>query len=434
MDYNLLDYFIKFSLYAIYILLIFFTIKRLKGIDSNALTFSDGVLVGCTFYISIPLFLIFINGSLYSYGILVKPYLPFEDIKSTMAIFLGWTVILFAHLDSKKYKPRRTKTDNSKVYFIIMVSLYFIFSIYSYIKAGMLSQDAHWHESLVTSLGSDTSLIIIKNFAFAYRTMLFGIILYLFKHSVITRKEALLYGGLLASFDVITTYNRITLLYYFFLIFIIYIKHWKLILLSLIVAIPFIAEISNFMTIIRGSTRGGDFAEAIFIASTLKEDNIPFIIKINGIFESSNILVLTYIVNNIGEAFPVMNGNTFFVRPLTTFIPSSIWEGKPSVFGTHLGKYINGHDTLTLNSTFFGEAIGNFYYFWPIILLGTIMGLNRLFLYIENFIPSIGFMAFFVGIALWRFDMNFVSISIYAIILILLIRNGWFLFAKLGHK
>jgi len=414
---------VTYLILTCYALLAYVTIVRLRHINLRAISFVDGVLVGLTFYIVIPMFFIMAQGYIFSIGIMLPAYQPFIDIYTTINIFMGWGVVLLLHVFSSARVDYQVNHD--PVYLLkIMSFLYFIFSLYSYFKSGMGAADAHWHESLIDTLAESTSLIIFKNFAFAYRTMLFGLIYYVFNVGRITGRTAVLFGGGLALFDMLLTYNRITIVYFYFLFFLVYSRYWLSILVGTVLLLPVVMLFSNFWTVFRGAKQGSGLdsvVNAVYLAGDIFRGDQPFIIQMNGIFESSNIIVLNYVVKNVGGEFPALWGATFIVRPLTTFLPSSIWSGKPKVFGTYLGKYINNHDTLTLNSTLFGEVIGNFYYVWPIMLFVVLYIVNRIFNFMGSFIPGTGFMAFFVAIGLWRFDMNFASACIYALILVFVV-------------
>jgi hypothetical protein len=402
-----------------YLSLVGLSVARIRRINLYSLTFADGILVGLLFYIGVPLALIFYQGYLFSYDLSLGVYNPYTDVSTTLNIYFGWLVVLLLHRVSNG-SSYRGDGDKATKSLKIMFVLYVVFSIYSFFKAGMSGDAAHWHESLSEVLADSTVLIIIKNFAFAYRTMLFGLIFYLYRVGRLSVAGTIALGAFVATFDMLMTYNRITIVYFFILTYIVFIRFWLIYLVLTFAAIPFAMIFSNFWAIFRASKRGNSldaFADAALLASDVMKGSKPLIVNMNGVFESSNILVLNYVVKNIGGDFPVLWGATFLVRPLTTFLPSSLWPGKPKVFGTYLGKQIHNHETLTLNSTLFGEAIGNFYYLWPVVLFLVLFAVNKLFNSIGKWIPASGFMAFFVAIGLWRFDMNFTSACLYALVL-----------------
>jgi len=140
--------------------------------------------------------------------------------------------------------------------------------------------------------------------------------------------------------------------------------------------------------------------------------------KLNSLFEASNLIILNYIVKNVGVTFDPYWGYTAIIRPLTTFLPSSFWAGKPKVFGTYMGMEINSYKGLALNSTLFGEAIANFPYVWPVYLIAFLILMDRLYLVGSRYVPGLYAMSFFIAFALWRFDANFASIGLYTAVFI----------------
>lgn len=411
-----------------YVVLSLITLQRLKTIHLVSLNFSDGILVGFVFYMMIPLIFIFINGDIYSPGIFAPPYNPYEDIFTTLNIFLGWMIILLVHFISKNQKVI-IYTHSERViksYFRIMLVLYVLLSSIGLLQTGILSGDFNWHDSLVTSFSDNTLAIIFKNFSNAFRTMLFGGFIYIYLAGLISKKKLLVMCSAIVVFDVITTFNRITILYFFILLFIVYIKNWKKNLLFTVILIPIVASLSNFWAAFRATNRGfslDSFSLAYQLVGNMDKVEIPLIVQVNAIFESSNIVVLNWVVKNVGDSFEPLWGWTYFLRPLTTFMPSTIWAGKPKVFGSYLGSWINHHPTLVLNSTAFGEVIANFYFFWPVIFFVVLLILGKVFRLLSIKIPGAEAWSFFVAIALWRFDINFISICIISIALVYFVRN-----------
>lgn len=398
-----------------YLFLLLLTGFQLKKIDVQSISFLDGVLVGATFYICIPMLFILINGYVYAPGIYVEIYYPFDDILSTCNIFIGWGMILIlCALSSRSVPQAQPKIALS--YLKLMGGLYVLFSIYAFYATGMLRDESHWHKSVAEGFEGNTLLIIFKNFSSAYRTMIFGFILYVAQNNLFTKKRALVIALLVVVFDLIVTSNRITMVYFFFFAVLLYIQNWKLILSSTILLSPVVMVLSNFWAVYRAQRSGfsfESFSSAFHRTVDLFDSEGSFVVEMNGIFESGGIVVLSHIIKNIGDSIPIQWGSTFLIRPLTTFIPSSIWPDKPPVFGTVLGEHINNSSGgLALNSTLFGEAIGNFYFYWFLVLFPVLLFVNWFFTKLNRFIPAASFLSFFVGLALWRFDMSFVSTSL----------------------
>jgi len=136
----------------------------------------------------------------------------------------------------------------------------------------------------------------------------------------------------------------------------------------------------------------------------------------SGVFETGNIQVFNYLVNNIPHQEEILWGWTFFLRPLAVFIPSTLWNGKPRTFGSIIGPHIQNYE-VTLNSTMLGEVYGNFYTLWPVALFVMLSIALWCFKSLENKAPYIGHMAFFIAFALGRFEINLFIISIVAILM-----------------
>ena len=222
------------------------------------------------------------------------------------------------------------------------------------------------------------------------------------------------------------------------LLIFIYRNWYKPIILAVLFIFPLVINFSTAWTQFRGlaSVNGysiSTFAEAWTEAySNLDNNNkSAFVERMNAIFESSNLIVFHEVVENTGGKLDVQYGRTFLLRPLTTFIPSTIWQDKPKVYGVYLGEKINSYKGLALNSTLFGEAYGNFYYFWPFMLYIALIFFGLIYKFISNSMPGIAFGGVFVGVSIWRFDINFVVASLYSIAIIAFLL---FVFKKVGFR
>lgn len=414
-----------FLIIALYLLLICINYKALRAVDVSNLRLSDGLLVGMTFYITIPMGVILAYGYVYAPGIMADAYYPYDDHFTTLNIFLGCFLLCVYALLIRKLTIVGVRTHGSSIgadtldIGKLIVFLYFSLSIYSFLSSGMLSADSHWHSSVAEAMSGSSSLIILKNFSLAYRTMIFGIFLY---WGVTARYKvgAVLSLALFVSlFDMLVTYNRITLVYFAVLMLVLWRRYIYFLVAGILISLPVVSWLSELWAAFRATNQGfsiESFSKALSESINYVSIGDDFVVRMNSIFESSNIVVLHYLVENVGESFPVLWGETYIVRPLTTFIPSSIWSDKPRVFGTYLGEYINSHNTLALNSTFYGEAIGNFYWLWPVAMIVFVLIFDSIFIYLKKWFVFSGFMGFFVGVAIWRFDMNFASACLYSLL------------------
>lgn len=427
----------------VYLIMVAITIARIGTICWHRPTFADGVLVGAAYYLAVPLLFVFWEAQIIEENLLAPAYYPFENLRTTGALFLGWLTIIVAHIFFSGDKvTRRLSAANvtfdmraPRIYnigalrtFRIVLILYLSFQIYTFFAAGLSQSDSHWQESLAAAFETSTAYILVKNFVNAYRTMIFGLILVL----VETRRLSLAAGIILAVFvcvvDVATSFNRIVILYLLVTCLVLARRFLVINLFVVLVCLPTVAWVSNAWTLFRGLALRDGFTTESFARAfedTMRLGNFSarsFVQSINGIFESSNLVVFNFIVESRGAEVPVFWGYTFLLRPFTTFIPSTIWENKPRVFGTYLGEIINGIPGLALNSTIFGEVYTNFPVVWPIALLAAIGLFSKLYEIADRYVPGASAMAFFVGIALWRFDMNFASVGLYAIALIWIIQ------------
>lgn len=259
-----------------------------------------------------------------------------------------------------------------------------ICSIYSFISSGKLD-GGHWQGNLETSLQSNVLLIIIGNFANVYRGAIFGILYNAFGRGLVSRRMVVLVGLMVVVFDVFITFNRITAAYYAIMLVLLYRRYLPLMLLAAIPLLPIVGYFSIVWSALRGLALVDGYSLSGFVNAmsavntAIGSGQMEIGRSTNGIFDSENIIVLDWLVQNTGGRFPQLNGYTFLLRPLTVLIPSTLWPDKPGVFGLIVGSNLQGVPGLALNSTLFGEAVGNFSYAWPLPLLAMLLLLNGLY-------------------------------------------------------
>lgn len=304
---------------------------------------------------------------------------------------------------------------------LLFVAAYMVCNIYSFVSSGKLD-GGHWQGNLETSLQSNMVLIIIGNFANVYRGAIFGILYNAFGRGLVTRRTVVLVGLLVVVFDVVTTFNRITAAYYAIMLVLLYRRHLPLMLLAAIPLLPVVGYFSIVWSALRGLALVDGYSLTGFlnamtaVNTAIGSGQIEIGRSTNGIFDSENIIVFDWLVDNTGGRFPQLYGYTFFLRPLTVLIPSTFWPEKPGVFGVMVGSNLQGISGLALNSTLFGEAFGNFSYAWPLPLFGMLLQLNVLYAAFARRFPFANGAGFFVGFALWRFDMAFGFISLVGLV------------------
>lgn len=422
--------FIKTIVWLLYLCLFLFTFLVLKHKKQEKMGFSEGVLVGLIYFLALPMFFILFQGFLTADGIFAPAYYPFENLKTTFNIFLGWMTVILATLITGKRSSKVSlyQMEKGKFYFKLSILLYLFFTIYSVYFSGLGSEGSHWHSSVHNAFQESSLFILVKNFAGSFRVMLYGGLLWLFYNKIISLKKFFSIGLIIAIFDLLLTFNRILLVFYFLTMILVLGKYRKYFITSTIVFLPIVAFLSNAWPYFRSTVFSEGFKYDSMVnvwkdsIDNIKDKGLDLSEFLNGIFESSNIVVYNFVVNNFGENIPIYYGYTFILRPLTTFIPSTIWTEKPRVFGTYLGEFINAHSALALNSTLFGEVYANFYMAWPVFLLLFILLFDKLFNYFNSNVPFSNFAGFVIAISLWRFDANFASICIYSIVLLLVLR------------
>lgn len=418
----------KAVIWIIYLLLAFGTTLFLRRIGVRSIGFATGTLAGLIYFLAIPLFIVMFTGQLESPFFAADDYDPFTDLDTTSVLFLGWLAVLAACVVSRRNSSRKINSDNtirnSMTYLRVLLSLYLIFSVYAFFASGIGTVGSHWHLTIATKMATSTTFIIIKNFLDAFRVMVFGLLLFTLNNNQISKRTAVLIALSIAFIDLVTTFNRITIVFLIFFLFIILRRYWHAYLIAIASLFSVAITVSAAWPVFRGII----FSERVTALSIIDSWNTAISTssfsgdqladKLNVLFESSNIIVLKYIVDNLGNAVPYFMGSTFLVRPLTTFLPSTVWANKPRVFGTYLGEIIESHPGLALNSTLFGEVYANFGIFWILFLFGFIVIFHALYRVVGNTIPGMENMGFFIGIAVWRFEANFASVSLYAALML----------------
>lgn len=419
---------VKFLVVTTFCFLTLATISLLMRVRKNVLSFSGGIIVGLFYFIVLPMSVILYTGSLANSGINAPAYNPYNDLETTLSIFVGWITCLLAFLYCRSAPVIRHISVHSaqdwRRYIWVYFTLYLLLAMYALIVSGFGSDGNHWHNSMTSTFSSSPSFLIAKNFANALRVMLYGVLLAWRRSNNASTKTVLALATVSVAFDVLTTFNRISLVFYAVFVLLLYGRRVFFPLAAMVSIAPLASTISSAWPYFRSTVFAQGFSldavastwqAAISYAQT---EATSIDRKLNALFEASNLVVLNFIVQNVGKTFDPFWGYTAILRPLTTFLPSSFWSDKPQVFGIYMGLEINSYVGLALNSTLFGEAIGNFPYVWPAYILLFIIFFERLFCWSERFVPGATAMSFFVGIALWRFDANFASVAVYALILL----------------
>jgi len=416
---------------SVFIFFCALSVQAFERVDPRRLCLLDGVLVGTVYFAAIPLSLMIFVGDFYDNDILGGPYRPTEDLHTTLMAFLGWATVLVAHRSTKRpikatligaISPTdfTVRRHNAVVSTVVLIAFLEFLSVYFFVSAGKYEAGAHWMEKNAQFMAQSTFAIFATNLSNALRFAIFGFLIFNDVNGFTRKRTTVTLGLLLSLVDITLTFNRITFVIYLITIIIVFRQRIYAVLAAYLVAIPILATISSGWTAFRSkalsqglSLKGAEDA-ILFAASYVQSNGGDVFHRVCGVFETANFQVLNAIVNNTPDRIDVLYGYTL-IRPFVFWIPSTLWQGKPPVFSTLMGKAINGIEGLSLAATLFGEVYVNAFIFWPIVLFALLIGANWIFLILNRFIPAAGSIGFFVGFMLWRFDMSFVTISAFAI-------------------
>ena len=177
-------------------------------------------------------------------------------------------------------------------------------------------------------------------------------------------------------------------------------------------------EVNYLLPIVRGLmwSKGADIAEWQRSVAIAKEagDSDPsrkVELILSSAFEASNLNMANYVIDYYSRNHEFLYGQTYLLRSIFFFVPRSLWPGKPEPFAVTVGKITHsGVQGLALNSTYVGEAYANFGVF-AVFVIAISLGVYSLFV---NAIRDDAVQAamFFIGFAGWRFDFNFLIISL----------------------
>jgi hypothetical protein len=297
------------------------------------------------------MFVGFIFGSIGDVGILFEPYNLWVDHAVTLHIFIGWLALLFipeifgGDLRQNIYRIKFSQEANLYVHkqLYLTVFVYGSTLIYSALSRGLFEEGAHWHNS-GAEVFDNFALSMLLNFANAFRISIIGKLIYLTKIGVLSRKVCAVIFLCVAFFDIGMTSNRIVLLYVIVGLLILYDEYAIRIITAFFILSPLVAFLSTIWAWYRGfdgtsvAIESGYFNKiSMVVQNYISSDGSGFMQEIGSIFESANIQVYSFIVKMAGKEFDYLYGETFLLRPLTIFFPSSIWEDKPTAFGPIMG-------------------------------------------------------------------------------------------------
>lgn len=406
---------------------ILFIFSLLRHIDFKNIDYLDGILAGTVYFIISPLIFALIDpNGVSSPFVNIGPYKPQKDLDTSLVLAIGLTSIGILYLSKKFVTRRHSSTAASANGLIMALTLYFLLLVLLAVKLRSAGVGGHWHEAIEYMQRHSASFAIMKSFANALRFLIPGFIVYVVHNKMLSPAKGATLVLVVVTIDVLTSYNRIGLVYAAIAILFIYQRHWKLIVLCAAIAMPLVSPLSAIWTIYRGLHSGqstnvsmmDSWQQATDILISNPTATVTDMRET--IFEASNIASLSYVVQKLPDEIGFRWGETMLLRPLTTFLPSAVWSDKPPVFSTYVGEYGNNKKGSAINSSPIGEAFGNFGYFFPIPMVLLFLLWAKLFEFFNKFLPGTRTAGFFAGIAGMRFDMSFYSLTIYTLVLLLI--------------
>jgi hypothetical protein len=383
--------------------------RVLARMDLSRLDFLDGILIGQAYYVIIPMFVFLLTGEtrMPDVGLM---YRPFGDLGTTGVMLTG--MLLFPLLRVMVPRVRRDSRDTSDPRLAMAVVALFVGTgLLSFLLTG-LAHGGHWQENLDGAF-SNPLFLPIKYTANVTRNAVFAVLLHGVTTARLTVPRALMFGVAIVAMDLLTTFNRITAVYLLIMAMLLMKRRpWRMALAGA-ASLWTLSAFSTVWPAFRGLATSGGYSAASFAqawamarqaqgAGTLDA-------SLNGVFESSNIVVLNWIVEHYGTAERPFLAFAMFARPVTLLLPASLWPDRPQNFGLTLGDGIAHLPSLALNSTLYGESYANFGWFWPLGLSAFVLLWHGVFRLIAPNARIVQMMGAFAAIAMWRFDASFVG-------------------------
>lgn len=383
----------------------------LARIDLSRLDFLDGVLIGQAYYVIVPMLAFLLQGDALMPDLLLA-YRPYEDLGTTGMLIGGMFLFPALRVLFPPVPAARPDTSDPRMA-PAMVAVFAITALVSFLLSG-LAGGGHWQGNLEGAF-ANPAFLPIKYAANVARNAAFAGLLYRVVMGRTTAARAIGLGLIIALVDVFTTFNRITAVYLLIMALLLF-KHrpWRM-LLGGGATLWAVSAFSAAWPAFRGlATVQGYSPQAMAQAWTVArqaQETAPGTLDgtLNAVFESSNLVVLNWIVENYGTVERPFLAFAMFARPMTLLLPASVWPGRPENFGLSLGDGIAGIPSLALNSTLYGESYANFGWFWPLGLSAFLLLWHGVYRIIAPNARVVQMMGAFAAIAMWRFDASFVG-------------------------
>jgi hypothetical protein len=386
-------------------------LAMLARIDLARLDFLDGVLIGQAYYVIVPLFAFLLQGQAEMPDLRLA-FHPYRDLATT-GMLIGGMFLLPALRVLLRPVPadRPDRSDPRMVTTVVL--LFAVTGLVSFMLTGLAS-GGHWQGNLEGAFENPVFLPI-KYAANVARNAVFAVLLY----SVATRRiatgRAITVGLVFVLADLFTTFNRITAVYLLIMAMLL-VKHrpWRM-MLGGGLSLWGLSSVSSLWPAFRGlATADGYSLHAMAQAWAMArraQEAAPGTLDgtLNAVFESSNIVVLNWIVESSGTIERPFLAFAMFARPVTLLLPASLWPNRPQNFGLSLGDGIANIPSLALNSTLYGESYANFGWFWPLGLSAFLLLWHGVYRLVAPNARVVQMMGAFAAIAMWRFDASFVG-------------------------
>jgi hypothetical protein len=426
----------------LYLATVCLNVYALRRIDLRRLQFIDGVLIGLTYYVTIPMAVILLYGQINPEFLPIAPYLPYLDTDTTLVIYIGSATLCLlklamaggitrikfgkakaagnrAHdMDGTAQRARSRSGRAEPLRYLIYIAgivlpIYFAATFYAFFVSGV-SEGGHWYHATSEMMAESGSFLFIKHVSNFARTAVFAVLACIAIRSEKYKWLVISLGLVISVTELFVTFNRITVAYFALMLIVI---NWRRIYTALFLTFSglyFGISISGIWPEFRGQVSNFGYslpgiAAALSKAVEVNSVSRPFVDEMNGMFESFNFTVLNWVVKNVDQLN--VDFGTYLVRPLTVIVPRSIWADRPSSFATTTGNRFSEGE-LAVNSLLFGEPFANSPLIWPVLMIMVVLFYDWCFRSMSNRSAVWGAVGAFIAFAWWRFDSSFPAISV----------------------
>jgi hypothetical protein len=385
--------------------------KEVNKSQYNYLFSISGMFWGYIYFVLSPILLFSAFGSIPAFDLDVD---DFDSITLDFFTYIGFTFLslivvrkLTICISKTMQSNKNQRISSNKLANYVKACWMALFWIY--IVHSSNSAASHWSEGSAGALGTGGGIFFTLLLNISNIVLLASPFVCL---STISRDKLALYSTQIFFINlvaVILTGNRIFALGP--LLMLIIFVNWRVKLL-MIPFIPIIFFASHVYSVLRSKLVVSNIDFSILYPSLLdaieyRLDTFSFIDVLSPVFESANVVVLSYIVNT-GYVKNIGFLETIFFRPVSGIL--GIGEtGKIKSISLYVGKEI-GLDGVAINSTLLGEAWLNGGGFpWMLILL--FCGLTDILAVLLKFSTISRVVLFSCAFFAWRFEFMYLFIG-----------------------